>query len=56
MGAGTNYAFVENDVCKYLVDWPTGATYKDELIFDVNLVDRTTLYLVITSSYSDSNI
>ena len=51
--AGPN--FVHNDVCKYLVDWPVGATYKDELIFDVNVLTRVKLYLTASTSYSGEN-
>lgn len=40
-------------MCKYLIDWPTGATYKDQLIFDANIIDRTTLYLTTATSYTD---
>lgn len=49
------YNFLLNDICKYLVKWPSGSTTKDELIFDVNILERTDLYLIIAESYTDTN-
>ena len=48
--------FVNGDICKYLIDWPSGSTYKDELIFDVNVLTRVTLIMTEASSYSESAI
>ena len=47
---------MSGDICKYLIDWPSGATYKDELIFDVNVLTRVTLIMTEASSYSESAI
>lgn len=47
---------MQDDICKYIIDWPSGATYKDRLVFDTNVVDRATLFLVAAKEYGNEDL